>query len=973
MATVLNTVADYLVRQSWQLPVIFALVLAGSWGLRKASAHWRYLLWLVVIAKCLTPPMLTLPLALLPRVIESEPEGSVANVSAPPRVSETIASVGDSHASSSPTLVQQASGVASPSVRASSSEGSNHFDLRQWLVMAWILVVGVILMYVSGKAWTTHRRLQQARLPVDKEIRNVVDSLAKGLGMSRAPTVYMAAPIAQPFVWGWLRGDIYFPLQFAKTVSAEQQRAILTHELAHVARWDAAVNHLQIIVQAIFFFHPLIWWTNKKIRQEREKCCDEIVLAGLGTRPQLYCEAIVDMLTLEFQAQHASPGLAVTGSTRNIEERIVTILTPDRKFCRRPSWAAIVTLLLVAACVLPTAFILTTRAAAPDTKAPSNSTWQKGQVIDVRVINAQTKDPIPGVKLELQNQGPGINFQDIKVHTTDADGRSQVTLPDLPPTAVRIYPTKAGLVPLRVYWEGEPTPVMPKSVTIPMERAKAFGGTIRNEAGEPIPNVAININYWAKGAGENPHLRANIDAKATSDKDGRWQVNVMPAKIEKDLLRIFLTHPDYISDHLSRIITPIPVTEQPPIEKLFDQTAVMIMRKGGTIQGRVTDKDGKPIRNAAIHESEYYWFGSKKPRAQTDGEGNFRIAGIKPVTAAPNTWRSLKGVDNAAILTVQAAGYAPELIDVPHADAPLKVRLEPGHTVRGRVVDEDGKAVQGVTIEAVKWRNQLNRLHLEAKSDADGNFHLSDVPADDVIYSINKDGYIWTSSFSMSPSANEYLIPMKPTVRIVGSVVDAETGKPLEKFSLIQGMDYGDGRPPAWRRPQAKSITSGKYTTTLEQEKVGYLVRVEAKGYMPEESRVFRAYDPDKGEISNDFKLHKAASLSGTVLGLDGKPLPDAEVYLATNEMQIFNRKVTYNRDNPKVKTNEAGEFKFAAEVEPFCLVAVHAQGIAMITEKEFRSSVPLSIQPWTEGNQILRIIRRPAAGQDADFPKKSP
>src|SRR4051794_26017203 len=123
MATVLNTVADYLVRQSWQLPVIFALVLAGSWGLRKASAHWRYLLWLVVIAKCLTPPMFSLPLALLPRDIELGPDRSVANVSAPRLVAEAKSSIGDPHSSLAPTLVQQGSWVASPSVRASSSDG----------------------------------------------------------------------------------------------------------------------------------------------------------------------------------------------------------------------------------------------------------------------------------------------------------------------------------------------------------------------------------------------------------------------------------------------------------------------------------------------------------------------------------------------------------------------------------------------------------------------------------------------------------------------------------------------------------------------------------------------------------------------------------------------------------------------------------------------------------------------------------
>ena len=80
MESVFSTVADYLVQQSVQVSVVFALVLAGSWGLRKASAHWRYLLWLVVIAKCLTAPLLSLPLAVFPRGTDLEQPGpSVAS------------------------------------------------------------------------------------------------------------------------------------------------------------------------------------------------------------------------------------------------------------------------------------------------------------------------------------------------------------------------------------------------------------------------------------------------------------------------------------------------------------------------------------------------------------------------------------------------------------------------------------------------------------------------------------------------------------------------------------------------------------------------------------------------------------------------------------------------------------------------------------------------------------------------------
>jgi hypothetical protein len=150
------------------------------------------------------------------------------------------------------------------------------------------------------------------------------------------------------------------------------------------------------------------------------------------------------------------------------------------------------------------------------------------------------------------------------------------------------------------------------------------------------------------------------------------------------------------------------------------------------------------------------------------------------------------------------------------------------------------------------------------------------------------------------------------------------------------------------------------------------MLRVEAEGYMPGESRVFKAYDPDKGEIAYHFKLSKAPPLTGTVLGLDGQPLANADVDLATQRMNIANRKVT-STETPPMKTDTAGRFELPAEVEPFCLVVVHEQGVAMVTEAEFKSPPSISIQPWTDRNQQLQIIRRPAPQQSVDFPVKYP
>ena len=184
-----------------------------------------------------------------------------------------------------------------------------------------------------------------------------------------------------------------------------------------------------------------------------------------------------------------------------------------------------------------------------------------------------------------------------------------------------------------------------------------------------------------------------------------------------------------------------------------------------------------------------------------------------------------------------------------------------------------------------------------------------------------------------------------------------------------KGIDYDDGRAPFWMRHSKRTITDGRYETKITQEDFLWRLRVEAAGYLPVVSRVFRPYSPDQGEVTNDFKLSKADPLIGSVFGLQGEPLADADVYLATQRMNITDRKVSYS-EQPPVKTDPAGRFKFPAEVELFCLVVVHPQGIAMLTEKEFEAANQISIQPWTLENHTLQIIRRPAEGSHVDFPK---
>lgn len=985
-----NRVADILVQQAWQVTIVFGLVLAGSAALRQASAHWRYLLWLLVIAKCLTPPLVSVSLPILaartaavtqavrPEAISGAPTNAELHLPAFPALQNSVGMTGEplTTSSTAPTMTPVA---------------SRRFTLNHWLVVIWTSIVVTIVAAVAGRFWVTDRCLKRVRTPAGPATQSAMNELARTFDMRNKPAVYTSPAVTQPFVWGLIRGDIYVPPSFSDHGTIEQRHAVLAHELAHVARFDAAINFVQILVQSLFFFHPLVWWANRRIRHEREKCCDEIALSVTRAEPHIYCTAIVETLASCPRQSNWTPTLAVTGSVKDIEDRIVTMLTPDRIFQRRPSAFAFVTAVLFAVVLLPSALVLTSRtqslaaadsppaqknAGAGDKKAtpseskasgPNATIWQPGQLMELHIIDAKTRKPLSGVTLELQNAGPGINFQDIKIQTTEENGVSMIPFPDKPANQVRIYPSKPGYVPLRVYWEGEPHAVMPKSITIPMDPGKEFGGIIRNSAGKPIPDVTVNVHYWAQGSGKNPHIRANIVETATSDAKGRWRLNTMPAEVTAKEMRIYVKHPDYLSDYLPRGFLPIPVIDQPPLKDLFAQTAVMVMADADVIEGKVlASETGKPIAGAKVFLSDVPWF--FEPRTTSDKDGHFKIGGISRVTTNGMTRNS----NYPLAVIVQAAGFAPELVQVGSGTDKLKIELNPGQKVHGQVVDEEGKAIPGATIAANQWRGRRGQLPLQTESAADGTFTIVDAPDDKVEYSVYKDGYLTSEQLDMLPMQDEYEVTLRWLVQVVGSVVDADTGKPLEKFSVMQGIDYDDGRAPHWMIHDKKLYSNAKYVSGIRQSTFKYRVRVEADGYMPDESRLIKPYDPDKGQIKIDFKLRKAANLTGTVETATKQPLANAEVYMVRGRMNINDRNVIYvDQGDPTAKTDAAGRFEFPPELEDYCVIVVHEQGLGMVTQKQFIANSKITIEPWDYYRSQLQIIPRPAQGESVDFPPK--
>jgi uncharacterized GH25 family protein len=590
-----------------------------------------------------------------------------------------------------------------------------------------------------------------------------------------------------------------------------------------------------------------------------------------------------------------------------------------------------------------------------------------GWFMDFYAVHRQTKEPVSDMEFMVRATGDNYKKRQTWDERTDLQGFCKIRLPDFPVETFRLYPQKEGFVPLWIMWKGIPTPPkLPNVFTVAMEPGTAIGGIVRDELGKPIEDVAVGVYYRTDDpdAAENVRVDIMIDNIIETDirtnAAGRWTFDKMPGNIEKNELRIFLVHPDYMSDQLRPGHIPLPLMQQPSIESLRDLSAVMVMKQGLKVTGKVTDQAGKPIAGAKIYDTEGYWWGSTKPFAATDARGQFQ-ANTNPATA---TW------------TVQSPGYAPALrvVTIKAGMRPVAFRLEPGRMIEGKVTDQAGKPVEGARIGAEAWRNNSRRLHLEAQTDAQGHFKITDAPADEVTFDIYKQGFMMLENYQMKPGKDKFNITLRPTLKVRGTVLDAQTGQAINKFTVTNGFDHEDDRAPQWDKHEVRTFTAGQYEKEYIQEIFTYRIRIDAEGYQSAVSDCIRPSGIPDSLIVFDFKLDKAAALTGTVLTPGGTPLPDADVVVATHRLQISNGKVNSrsSEENRILQTDANGCFRFEPPVSPYAVIVLSEQGFARFAPHEFKASQTISLSPWGRIEGTLRIGPQPGADKLVAFRHES-
>jgi beta-lactamase regulating signal transducer with metallopeptidase domain len=309
----------------WQGFAVMLVAGAALLALRRAAAPVRYAVLLALFAIMLASPAVTF--ALLPGPSAIVAAAGPATAPAPALLRggrETITM----HAEA-PAHVAWWRPLAHPRL----------------LVALWAAgVLALSLRLLTG--WLGLGLARRRARPLSGEWPARLSQLATRLGVRRPVALLHSAHVAAPTLIGWLRPAVLLPAAAVAGLTTDQLEMVLAHELAHLRRSDYLVNLLQAMGETVLFYHPAVWWLSRRIRIEREFCCDDLAVRACGD-----VFGYAQVLTALGALPLPQPAVGGTGALSARVHRLLHLPAPRPR--RRPPWmAGAVALVLLAALAL---------------------------------------------------------------------------------------------------------------------------------------------------------------------------------------------------------------------------------------------------------------------------------------------------------------------------------------------------------------------------------------------------------------------------------------------------------------------------------------------------------------------------------------------------------------------------------------------------------------------------------------------
>jgi beta-lactamase regulating signal transducer with metallopeptidase domain len=346
------------------LATFLALAVAGvgRWCRRPALVH---ALWLLVLLKLVTPPLVIVPMAwpadAAPRPAAAEVP--IIGTEVPEARPDALLSIEPVDLDTAPlppleekppsALLQRDIVFPPPVEEARPAPASiARFSWKPtvaalWLAgsLGWWLIAG--LRVCRFLAYLRHAH------PAPEALQDRVRRLAGRLGLKRVPIVRMVAGQATPMLWALGRSaSLIMPAALWERLTESQRDTLLVHELAHLRRGDHWMRRFELVVLGLYWWHPVAWWARSRMQEAEEECCDGWVLWSLPAAADDYAAALVDTVAFLSLPHSAAPlGASGVGQVQSLRRRLIMVLngTTSRHTPRSVLWV----LLCSSAMILP--------------------------------------------------------------------------------------------------------------------------------------------------------------------------------------------------------------------------------------------------------------------------------------------------------------------------------------------------------------------------------------------------------------------------------------------------------------------------------------------------------------------------------------------------------------------------------------------------------------------------------------------
>ncbi|MDB6037924.1 MAG: hypothetical protein JWM99_1765, partial [Verrucomicrobiales bacterium] len=422
-------------------------------------------------------------------------------------------------------------------------------------------------------------------------------------------------------------------------------------------------------------------------------------------------------------------------------------------------------------------------------KERSGESVARSNRLRLTIVAADTGESIPNAVVDYDAQQKEGSLK--KTLYANRFGICNLNLPRASVTGLRLGVRLDGFADTTVQWHLDRGEKVPIDYTLRLPRAVPISGRVLNDQNQPIFGATVVFNHNEDPIGATSLESHKFDTiEVLTDPEGRWRIN----RIAEGTLRQIhgsAHHDDYIESSMAFVERDLETLEQ-----LKAGTHVFHLGDSMVVRGVVVDAQTNPIPNARVligHQDE-----ADARVGITSDDGTFEIGGCTP------------GKTLATALT-RTSAPSTVTIEVATNMKPVRIVMHPGKALRLQVVNRAGEGIPHAQV----WLNTyepgapsemygsdeapLTQADFKPVADRNGMVVWENAPDRELAFDIEAAGYMRIYGTKVRPDGEEHRVTLAPALKIIGSVRDEVTGKPIPRFKIIAGIPGNRGSAPFWR------------------------------------------------------------------------------------------------------------------------------------------------------------------------------